>query len=496
MIMFPAMMVGGHLLIAVADRVPDLNFEPICRQAAEENPEITNDFETCSRDERAARAQLSREWGVSESTDRSRCVRLSSSNGGASYVEVLTCLEMNRDAKKLRRPMDAAATNLLSPEPTTELPYEEAAPPRERNSPPMGNLRPSPPPTAAAASDQQGASAPDTLPAFCLPGLRDILPACQGMDQDAKKPGLTTNAANEMPALQPAPTRAQVSPPMRNARPSPPPDPAPVSIASAASQGASSPDVPAYCLPGLRDLLPSCAEMDRDPKMMTADTAPDLRAQQTMPAHEKANPPMRSVRASPDPAPAPTPVSIASAGSQGASSPDVPSYCLPGLRDLLPSCPEMDRDAKMMTTDTAPDLRAQQPVPGRDKAAPPMRSVRASPDPAPAPVSIAPAGSQGASSPDLPSYCLPGLRDLLPSCPEMDRDAKTMTADTAPDLRPQQPAPAREKASPPIRSVRASTPPPDPAPASIAPAGSQGASSPDGPAYCLPGLRDILPGCS
>jgi hypothetical protein len=489
MIMFPAMMVGGHLLIAVADRVPDLNFEPICRQAAEENPEITNDFETCSRDERAARAQLSREWGVFESVDRSRCVRLSTSNGGASYVEVLTCLEMNRDAKKLRRPMDATATTLLNQEPTTELTYEEAAPAPERNSPPMGNLRPSPPPTAAAPPDQQGASAPGALPAFCLPGLRDILPACQGMDRDAKKPGLT---ANEMPAQQPAPTRAQVSPPMRNARPSPPPDPTPVSIASAGSQGTSSPDVPAYCFPGLRDLLPNCAEMDRDPKMMTADTAPDLRAQQPMPAREKASPPMRSVRASPDPAP----VAIASAGSQGASSPDVPSYCLPGLRDLLPSCPEMDRDAKMMTTDTAPDLRAQQPMPAREKASPPMRSVRASPDPAPAPVSIASASSQDASSPDVPSYCLPGLRDLLPSCPELDRDAKVMTTDAAPDLRAQQPAPAREKASPPIRSVRASTPPPDPAPASIAPASSQGASSPDVPAYCLPGLRDILPGCS
>jgi hypothetical protein len=494
MIMFPALMVGGHLLIAVADRVPDLNFVPICLQAAEQNPEITNDFETCSRDERAARAQLSREWGVFESADRSRCVRLSTSNGGASYVEVLTCLEMNRDAKKLRRPMDATAANLLNEEPTTELPYEEAAPARERNSPPMGNLRPSPPPAAAAPPVQQGVSVPDTLPAFCLPGLRDILPACQGMDQDARKPGMTASATNEMPAQQPAPTRAQASPPMRNAKPAPPPDPAPVAMASAGAQGASAPEPPAYCLPGLRDLLPGCTEMDRDPKMMTANTAPDQRAQQPMPAREKASPPMRSVRASPDPAPAP--VAIASAGSQGAASADVPSYCLPGLRDLLPSCPEMDRDAKMMTTDTAPDLRAQQPMPAREKASPPMRSVRASPDPAPAPVSIAPAGSQNASAPDVPSYCLPGLRDLLPSCPEMGRDAKMMTTDTAPDLRAQQPMPAREKASPPIRSVRASTPPPDPAPTSIAPAGSQGASSPEAPAYCLPGLRDILPGCS
>jgi hypothetical protein len=304
---------------------------------------------------------------------------------------------------------------------------------------------------------------------------------------------MTANAANEMPAQQPAPTRAQASPPMRNAKPAP--DPAPVAMASAGAQGASTPDATAYCLPGLRDLLPGCPDMDRDARMMPANTAPDPRAQQPMPAREKASPPMRSARASPDPAP--TPVAMASAGSQGAASADVPSYCLPGLRDLLPSCPEMDREAKMMTTDTAPDLRAQQPMPAREKASPPMRSVRASPDPAPAPVSMTSAGSQGASAPDVPSYCLPGLRDLLPSCPEMmDRDAKVMTTDTAPDLRAQQPMPAREKASPPIRSVRASTPPPDPAPTSIAPANSQGASAPEAPAYCLPGLRDILPGCS
>ena len=36
MILFSAMMVGGHLLLAVVDKVPDLNFTPICREGAGE----------------------------------------------------------------------------------------------------------------------------------------------------------------------------------------------------------------------------------------------------------------------------------------------------------------------------------------------------------------------------------------------------------------------------------------------------------------------------
>src|SRR6202011_1056401 len=103
MMLFPAMMVGGHLLIAVVDKVPDLNFQPICRESGPANLAGKDDIQTCLKDEGAARDALAKQWSQFESADRTRCIRLSTTNGSASYVEVLTCLEMDRDAKKLRR---------------------------------------------------------------------------------------------------------------------------------------------------------------------------------------------------------------------------------------------------------------------------------------------------------------------------------------------------------------------------------------------------------
>ena len=58
MMLFSAMMVGGHLAIAVADKVPNLNFEPICREAASESLGVKDNFEFCRKDELAAREQL------------------------------------------------------------------------------------------------------------------------------------------------------------------------------------------------------------------------------------------------------------------------------------------------------------------------------------------------------------------------------------------------------------------------------------------------------
>ena len=102
MILFPAMVVGGHLMIAVADRVPDLNFEPICRDAASGQLGIKDNFAICMQDEKTARNQLAAHWGEFEPADRARCIRLSTSGRAASYIEALTCLELERDARRLR----------------------------------------------------------------------------------------------------------------------------------------------------------------------------------------------------------------------------------------------------------------------------------------------------------------------------------------------------------------------------------------------------------
>jgi hypothetical protein len=108
MILFPAMLLGGHLVIAVVDQVPNLDFEPLCRDAANESLGVGDSFKRCIDDEGAARDALAKQWNEFEAADRARCVRTSMADRTASYVEILTCLELQRDANKMRQKGNAA----------------------------------------------------------------------------------------------------------------------------------------------------------------------------------------------------------------------------------------------------------------------------------------------------------------------------------------------------------------------------------------------------
>jgi len=103
MIPVPVLMIGAHLTIAVADPVPTFNVEPSCRQAASGDIGIKQDLSVCLNDEQGARQQLVKEWGEFPSADRSLCTRLSRTGGTPTYTELLVCLELARDARKLPR---------------------------------------------------------------------------------------------------------------------------------------------------------------------------------------------------------------------------------------------------------------------------------------------------------------------------------------------------------------------------------------------------------
>ena len=101
MIPVPVLLIGAQLTIAVADPVPAFNVEPSCRQAASGDIGIKQDLSVCLDDEKSAREQLVKEWSGFASADRSLCTRLSSTGGAPTYTELLVCLEMARDARKL-----------------------------------------------------------------------------------------------------------------------------------------------------------------------------------------------------------------------------------------------------------------------------------------------------------------------------------------------------------------------------------------------------------
>jgi hypothetical protein len=87
---------------------PNLNVKPSCEAAADrtamEQMPGTNvrDVASCMRDENEARAQLAKEWAQFSRGDQQNCTSITTTGGIPSYVELLVCLEMYRDAKDYR----------------------------------------------------------------------------------------------------------------------------------------------------------------------------------------------------------------------------------------------------------------------------------------------------------------------------------------------------------------------------------------------------------
>jgi hypothetical protein len=83
-------------LASAADSVPKFDIARECR--SEGGPQAVQ--EKCAGDEAAARDQLQPLWVQLSAADKANCVKATSADGTPSYVELLTCLEMARDAKK------------------------------------------------------------------------------------------------------------------------------------------------------------------------------------------------------------------------------------------------------------------------------------------------------------------------------------------------------------------------------------------------------------
>jgi hypothetical protein len=89
-----------------AEGPPNLNAEPSCRAAADAaamgsigGGGNVRDLASCMRDENEARDQLGKEWAQFSPSEQQRCTSETKMGGSPSYVELLVCLEMIRDAK-------------------------------------------------------------------------------------------------------------------------------------------------------------------------------------------------------------------------------------------------------------------------------------------------------------------------------------------------------------------------------------------------------------
>jgi hypothetical protein len=101
MMPFAALVLGSSLITVASDGVPILKVEPSCKAAGAAGLMMGRTADSCMNDEKAAREDLVKTWSTFSADDKTHCLSMVSTGGGPSYVELLSCLEMSRDAKKI-----------------------------------------------------------------------------------------------------------------------------------------------------------------------------------------------------------------------------------------------------------------------------------------------------------------------------------------------------------------------------------------------------------
>ena len=98
-----AALLGSALeVLAAAADPPKFDVSQSCEGAARYAAVVGRNKETCMADERTAQNQVANNWPQYSARDRAQCVGTVSKGGPPSYVELLTCLEIMRDARTTR----------------------------------------------------------------------------------------------------------------------------------------------------------------------------------------------------------------------------------------------------------------------------------------------------------------------------------------------------------------------------------------------------------
>jgi hypothetical protein len=153
MILPPALLLGAHLFMPVADSVPTLNVEQVCKGIAEQggvsfhDTDIAEEKQNCLDSEQSIRDELEKEWSSFAPADKVACTNESRMGGDSSYTELLTCLEMARDVRDLQSGADTPA-----PKPAVAPMSAHSAP---AAATPVAPIAPVAPPPAAPAPSAQ-----------------------------------------------------------------------------------------------------------------------------------------------------------------------------------------------------------------------------------------------------------------------------------------------------------------------------------------------------
>jgi hypothetical protein len=97
-----ACVAAGFAAPVRADSVPTLKVGPSCEAAGRGSVVLGRSKEACLADENAARDTLAKSWSKYSGTDKQECLGMEKTGGPSSYVELLSCLEIRRDARNIR----------------------------------------------------------------------------------------------------------------------------------------------------------------------------------------------------------------------------------------------------------------------------------------------------------------------------------------------------------------------------------------------------------
>jgi hypothetical protein len=108
-------------LSARSDDIPTLDVNPVCHGIAmqgelEAGLQQTS-FQQCVQSEQAVREEVKKEWSTFSIADKTHCVALAKTGGESSYTELITCMEMARDVRKLHQDANALPEQNIPPAP-------------------------------------------------------------------------------------------------------------------------------------------------------------------------------------------------------------------------------------------------------------------------------------------------------------------------------------------------------------------------------------------
>jgi hypothetical protein len=99
MMPFAPALAATSLFLTVADNMPNYDVKPTCRAAIEMMGAQGRTVDSCMRSENEARAEVVKHWPQVPKDEKTRCAQTAMHGTSPSYVELLICIEMNRDSR-------------------------------------------------------------------------------------------------------------------------------------------------------------------------------------------------------------------------------------------------------------------------------------------------------------------------------------------------------------------------------------------------------------